>query len=471
MNNEDLCFLSAVEMAAAVRDRTVSPVELTRAMLDRIERYNPALNAFCISMADEALQAAEALESQVQRGETLGPLHGVPVSIKDILYVQNVRTTFGSRLFENYVSDEDAPSIERLRRAGAVFIGRTNTPEFGWKGVTDNRLFGITRNPWNVARTAGGSSGGASAAVAAGMGPIGMGTDGGGSIRIPAAFCGLVGLKASFGRIPNYPATTVDSLRHTGPLTRTVADAALSLNVMCGPDERDAASLPAVEVDYLTEMERGIENVRIAYSADLGYATVDTEVASECEQAAARLAEAGAHVEQVELDWQDPYECWQVFFYGGIGARLADDLETRGHLLDPGLLETVKAGLELSGVDYVRATLARNDFWQTVRTLFERYDLLVSPALALGAFPAGQNVPDSSGQNNRPLDWTPFTYPFNLTGQPAVTVPCGWTKENLPIGLQLVGRRFNDALVLRAARAWEQIQPWADRRPGLMKML
>jgi len=465
MNNEDLCFLSAIEMAAAIRDRTVSPVELTRAILDRIDRLNPALNAFCISMADEALQTAGELEAQVVRGETLGPLHGVPVSIKDILYVKDVRTTFGSKLFEDNVTLEDAPSIERLRRAGAVLIGRTNTPEFGWKGVTDNRVFGATRNPWNLERTAGGSSGGASAAVAAGLGPIGMGTDGGGSIRIPAAFCGLVGLKASFGRIPNYPATTVDSLRHTGPLTRTVADAALALNITAGPDERDSASLPAAQLDFLTEMEHGIEKVRIAYSPNLGYATVDAEVAQTCAQAAERLADAGATVETVELGWQDPYECWQVFFYGGIGARLADDLQQRGHLLDPGLLKTVQAGLQLSGVDWVKAMMARNEYWQKVRALFEHYDLLITPALALGAFPVGQDVPDSPRSDARPLDWTPFTYPFNLTGQPAVTVPCGWTQEELPIGMQIVGRRFDDALILRAARAWEQIQPWADRRP------
>ena len=457
MNNETLCYLSAVDLAAAIRARTISPLEVTQAVLERIDRLNPTLNAFCTSMADEALASARQAEAAVLAGKPLGPLHGVPVSIKDILYVKDVRTTFGSKLYEHNVTREDAPSIERLRRAGAILIGRTNTPEFGWKGVTDNRIFGITRNPWNPELTPGGSSGGAAAAVAAGLGPIGIGTDGGGSIRIPASFCGLVGLKASFGRVPNYPATAVDSVRHTGPLTRTVADAALVLNVLAGPDERDPHSLPATRIDFLEQLNRGIQGLRVAYSADLGYAHVDPEVAQLCRQTAKRFTEAGAALDEVALQWDDPYECWKVFFYGGIAAFLTDKLPDQGDQLDPGLRQIAEEGMALRAVDYVNALFQRNAFWQMARLVFERYDLLVTPALAVPPFPVGQdNAAQASNPPARHLHWTGFTYPFNLTGQPAISVPCGWTKNGLPVGLQLVGRRFDDATVLRAARVLEQ---------------
>ena len=469
MSRQDICYLSAVELVAAVRSKELSPVEIVEAALERIERFNPALNAFCTSMADEARQTAKRAEADVLSGRDLGPLAGVPVSVKDNLYIKGVRTTFGSKLLEHNVTTEDAPIIERLRQAGAVLMGRTNSPEFGWKGVTDNRIFGITRNPWNLNLTPGGSSGGASSAVAAGMGPIGIGTDGGGSIRIPASFCGLVGLKASFGRIPNYPATAVDSLRHTGPITRTPADAALALNVLNGPDDRDPNSLPASKLDYLAELDRGIKGVRIAYSPDLGYASVEPSVARLCEQAALKFTQAGAAVEQIDLQWDDPYDCWRIFFYGGIATSLADKLADRGDWLDPGLRKVVDEGVKLSAADFVNAILQRNSFWQKVRLVFNDYDLLITPALAVPPFPLGQDDADTMpGQDPRALRWSPFTYPFNLTGQPAVSVPCGWTTDNLPVGLQIIGRRFDDATVLRAARALEQIQPWADKRPQVV---
>ncbi len=469
MNHDDLCYFSAVDLVAAIRARILSPVEVTRAMLERIDRFNPILNAFCTSMADEALAAAHQAEATVLEGKPLGPLHGVPVSIKDILAVKDVRTTSGSKLLEHNLTREDAPAVERLRRAGAILIGRTTTPEFGWKGVTDSRVFGITRNPWNPALTPGGSSGGAAAAVAAGLGPIGLGTDGGGSIRIPASFCGVVGLKASFGRVPNYPATALDSVRHTGPLTRTVADAALVLNALAGPDERDPYSLPPTGEDFLEELERDLQGLRLAYSADLGYAHVDPEVARLCRQTARRLTEAGASVEEIALPWDDPYECWQVFFYGGLSAYLTDSFPDQGDQLDPGLRQIVEAGRSLRAIDYVNALFQRNAFWQKVRLTFASHDLLVTPTLPIPAFPVGQDNAEPPDEQPRPLQWTRFTYPFNLTGQPAVSVPCGWTMSGLPVGLQIVGRRFADATVLRAARALERLQPWAQRRPQASK--
>ena len=468
MTSDEMCLLSACQWATEIRHRNVSPVEVTKAVLDRIEQLNPKLNAYCTSMADLALESARIAEAAVMNGVQLGPLYGVPVSIKDNLYVKGVRTTFGSQLLRDFIPDVDAPIVERLRAAGAIIVGRTNTPEFGWKGVTDNLVFGVTRNPWNLELTPGGSSGGAAAAVACGLGPIGIGTDGGGSVRIPASFCGLVGYKPSFGRLPHYPGISVGSLRHVGGITRTVSDAALLLDVVAGPDERDPCSLPPANVEFSTEIHRGIEGVRIAYSPDLGYARVDAEVAKLCEQGANRLNEVGAVVEPVELDWADPYECWSVFFYGGATARLRDSIAEQGHLLDPGLRAAVEKGMKLGMAEFTDALTARNEFWLNVCRVYETYDLLITPTLAVPPFCVGQNNADPfPGQQLGDLQWTAFTYPFNLTGQPATSVPCGWTKSNLPVGMQIIGRRFDDCLVLRAARACEQIQPWVDRKPPI----
>ena len=468
MDVEDICFLSASEIAAAVREKELSPIEMTRAVLERIDRLNPRLNAFCTMMSGAAIDAAKLAEEQVNRGETLGDLHGVPVSVKDNLYIQGERTTFGSQLLEHQVTDADAPSIERLKKAGAILIGRTNSPEFGWKGVCDNLVFGTTRNPWNLDLTPGGSSGGASAAVASGLGPIGIGTDGGGSLRIPASFCGLVGHKASFGRVPTWPGVSVGDLRHIGGITRTVTDSALLLNVLAGPDERDHGSLPATDTDYLAEIERGVNDVRIAYSGDLGYATTHAEVAQLCATATAALSDAGAIVENIELDWQDPHACWSVFFYGASGARLGHELEQNGHLLDPGLRRCVEQAVKMTSADLTQAMADREAFWQQVRKLFETCDLLITPTLAVPPFAIGQDNADSlTGEPQGDLQWTQFTYPFNLTGQPACSVPAGWTEDGLPVGLQIVGPRFGDALVLRAARALEQLRPWKDRWPVL----
>jgi aspartyl-tRNA(Asn)/glutamyl-tRNA(Gln) amidotransferase subunit A len=468
MPTEPIWKMTAVAISSAVRSGEISAVEVTEAILDRIEAVDPQLNAFCISMADSARATALSIDEQVSRGEDPGRLAGVPISIKDNLYIEGERTTFGSKWFEDNVTSEDTPLVARLKEAGAVLIGRTNSPEFGWKGATDNLVFGTTRNPWNTDRTPGGSSGGASAAVAAGMGPVGIGTDGGGSIRIPAAFCGLFGIKASFGRVPNYPATTVDSLRHKGPLTRTVGDAALVLDVIAGPDDRDSLSLPADTISYSEVLEEGISGWKIAYSPDMGFGEVDPEVAALCAAAAERFSETGATVDTVSLDWPDPYECWNIYFYGGIAGSLGPRLAAEGDQLDPGLKALVDEGVKLSGGEFARAALDRFAYWQRVVALYEDYDLLVTPGTAVPPFPVGlDNAAPMPGQEARPLLWTPFTYPFNLTGQPASVIPCGFTDDGLPVSLQVVGRRYDDAGVLRASRAYERIAGWADRWPEL----
>ena len=468
MAQDDFAYLSAVELAAAIRMKKLSPREVMQKLLDRIGQLNPQLNAFVTLPAEEALCAADRAEKAVMNGERLGPLHGVPLHVKDNLYVAGSRTTFGSKLMDQNITTEDCPAVKRLRAAGMIVMGRTNTPEFGWKGVTDNRVFGITRNPWNTKLTPGGSSGGAAAAVATGLGPIGVGTDGGGSLRIPASFCGVFGFKASFGRVPNWPGSGGAILRHIGTITRTVADMAASLDAMAGPDPGDLLSLPRNSVSFSAEFENGIRGKRIAYCPDLGYATVEPEVAAICQQAAKRFAEAGAIVDEIKLDWRDPYPAWSVFFFGTAAASVEKKLPTQGELLDPGFKRVVERGLQLRGVDFANALAARHEFWEQVRKVYERFDLLLSPTLAVPPFPVGQDDADSlNGEQLDALQWTRFTYPFNLTGQPAASVPAGWTKSGLPVGLQIIGDRFADLLVLQASRAFEQVQPWTQQRPKI----
>jgi aspartyl-tRNA(Asn)/glutamyl-tRNA(Gln) amidotransferase subunit A len=466
MSNTALWALPATELAARIRRREVSPVEVAEAVLARMERLDGRLGAFCTPTPELARTMARAAEAAVMRGEPLGPLHGVPVSIKDMTWTKGIRTTRGSRLFADFVPEEDPPVVERLRAAGAIILGKTNTPEFGWKGATENLLFPPTRNPWHLERTAGGSSGGAGAAVAAGLGPLATGTDGAGSIRIPAAFCGIVGHKPSFGRVPVYPAPL--DVAVTGPMARTVRDAALLLDVMAGPDERDRFSLPDDGVDYLAACAGGVAGWRVAWSPDLGYAPVEPEVRTLAEAAARRFADLGAVVEEAHPGFTDPREIIELLFYGQVGAQVADLPPERRALLDPALLAVVDGLRDRSAFDYARMAMRRNELWQVARRFFERYDLLLTPAVATTAFPLGIEGPaEVAGQPVKRLGWTPFTFPFNLTGQPACTVPCGRTAAGLPVGLQIVGRRNDDTAVLRAAAAYEAAAPWAHEWPPL----
>lgn len=469
MTRDELCYESATTLATMVRRRELSPVEVVDAFLGRIERINPTLNAYCTVTTDLARAEARRIETAIQRGEDAGPLAGIPVSIKDLLITNGVRTTRGSLLFADVVPTEDAPVVERLRAAGAISLGKTNTPEFGWKGVTDNRLFGVTRNPWNRERTPGGSSGGAGAAVAAGLGPLAIGTDGGGSIRIPSSFCGIFGLKPTYGLVPAYPPSWAEALAHTGPMTRTVHDAALMLNVIAGYDPRDRNSFPIGPVDYLEGIGTGIRGARVAWSPDLGYATVDPEVLTTCERAAKRFEGLAGTVEVASPGFADVGRSWGLLFYGAIAAAI-DQLPSgwEDHV-DPGLVGLVQQARSWSAFDHAQAFLARAQVYDAMRKFFERYDLLLTPTIAVPPFEVGINAPrEIAGRPADGLSWSPFTLPFNLTGQPAATVPGGWTAAGLPIGLQIVGRRHEDALVLRAAAAFEEVAPWADRRPPMI---
>jgi aspartyl-tRNA(Asn)/glutamyl-tRNA(Gln) amidotransferase subunit A len=467
MSDTDLCYLPATDLAAAICLKRVSPVEVINAVLARIEQLNPQLNAFCEVTAEAARQAAQAAEQAVMRGERLGPLHGVPVSIKDLVMTKGVRTRRGSKLYEHDVPSEDAPVVERLKAAGAIILGKTTTPEFGFKGVTDSPVTGITRNPWHLERTPGGSSGGAGAAVAAGMGPLAIGTDGGGSIRIPGSFCGIYGLKPHVGRVPVYPASAMGDLSHAGPMTRTVRDAALMLNVIAGADDRDRFSLPTSHPDYLQAVEGDIRGLRAAWSPDLGFAIVDPQVRQITAEAANAFVELGCNVEEVNPNFDNPGLLFLHFFYVNMGTML-QDYPGYEHQIDPQLLVNIAEVKDISGQDYVRSILRRNTIYEQIRRFFVAYDLLLSPTVAVPPFEVGIEGPTQiGGQIVDRRAWIAMTPLFNLTGQPAATVPCGFSSDGLPIGLQIVGRRFDEATVLRASAAFEALRPWAQRRPSV----
>ncbi|WP_371671273.1 amidase [Streptomyces sp. NBC_00289] len=451
---DDLTELTAGRLLEGYRKGEFSPVDATRAALERAERIQPEVNAFVRLTAAEALTRARASEERWLRGEPSGLVDGVPVTVKDILLQRGTPTLRGSRTISAQGSwDEDAPSVARLREHGAVFLGRTTTPEFGWKGVTDSPLTGITRNPHDPARTAGGSSGGAAAAVALGAGPLALGTDGGGSVRIPASFCGIFGLKPTYGRVPLYPASAFGTLAHVGPMTRDAADAALLMDVIGVPDARDWSALAPAPGSFTAGLFGGVRGLRVAYSPSLGgQVAVRPAVAAAVRRAVERLAGLGAYVEEADPDFTDPVDAFHTLWFSG-AARVTQHLgPQRRKLLDPGLREICALGARSSALDYLGAVDVRMELGRRMGRFHESYDLLVTPTLPITAFEAGAEVPAGSGQR-RWTGWTPFTYPFNLTQQPAATVPVGSDGDGLPVGLQLVAARHRDDLVLRAAHA------------------
>ena len=461
----DLCALSATELLAGYRKKAISPVEATKAVLARIRKVDPVLNAFVMVDAKAALASARASEARWMKGRPMGMLDGVPTSIKDLVLTKGWPTLRGSKTVDPKGPwKDDSPCVARLREHGAVLLGKTATPEFGWKGVCDSPLTGITRNPWNPKKTPGGSSGGAAAAVAAGMGPLAVGSDGGGSIRIPCSLTGLFGIKPSFGRVPAWPLSPFGTVSHIGPMTRTAADAALMLNVMSLPDARDWFGLPHDPRDYSVGLNDGVRGLRIAYSADLGYASVDAEVASIVKKAVQTFADLGAHVEARDPGFENMSPVFTTHWFAAAAHVYRSFSPEHRRMIDPGLRDVAMQGAKIGTMEYLDAVQKRGALGVLMNRFHEKFDLLVTPTLSLAAFDAGREVADVIRQK-RWTDWTPFSYPFNMTQQPAASINCGFTKAGLPVGLHIVGPRYADALVLRAARAFESVHP--GRMPSL----
>jgi aspartyl-tRNA(Asn)/glutamyl-tRNA(Gln) amidotransferase subunit A len=459
----------AVELLEAYRTRTISPVEATEAALSAIDRHNDAVNAFVLVDPDGAVAAARESEKRWHDGHPLGPADGVPTSIKDALWTQGWPTLRGSWLIDEAGPwNEDAPSVARLRESGAVLLGKTTTPEYSWKGVTDSPRYGATGNPWDPTVTAGGSSGGSAAAVALGMGAWSVGTDGGGSVRIPAAFTGIVALKPTYGLIPLYPPSPFGTLSHAGPMARTVADVAALLDVITGFDARDWSAMPSPRSTFRAALDGGIAGLRVAYSPNLGFGANDPEVDVAVRTAVEALAAAGAHVEEVDPGFADPVHAFHVLWFSGeakvLEGRLNGPADGR---VDPGLRRTAETGTTFTASDYLDATAVRMKLGELMGRFHQTYDVLVTPTLPLTAFAVGQDVPDRSSSPDW-TSWTPYTYPFNLTQQPALSVPCGFSSGGLPIGLQIVGPRHADALVLRVGEAYQGATDWHRRMPGLL---
>jgi len=464
----EVADLTAVQMLKLFRTGKLSPVEAARACLARIDRYNDQVNAYCLVDPETTLAAAKASEERYRKGEATGALDGVPVAIKDVFLTAGWPTLKGSKTISpDQAWDVDAPVVASLKRHGYVPMGKTTTPEFGWKGITDSPLCGPTNNPWNPAMTAGGSSGGSAAAVPLGMGPLSLGTDAGGSIRIPASFSGLFGLKPTAARIPFLPGSPFGFLAHAGPMTWTVEDAALLMNVIAEWDYRDSFALEANAVDYLQDLNRGVQGLRIAYSPDYGYVDVDPEIAAAVEEAAKTFEAMGAHVERVDPGFADPIEGFDKLFYGGAANAMRNLGPEQRAQMDPGIVEVAEWAEKLSMLDYLGGVNDKVALSEHMMRFFSKYDLLLSPTVPIAAFDTNREVPVDWPHKRWP-SWTPFTYPFNMTGSPASSVPCGFTKAGLPIGLQLVGGKYQDKKVLQASQAYQMANDLTGKRPPML---
>lgn len=462
----DLAMLPAHELTRLYKRRKASPVEAAKAAFARMDRFNPVLNCMQHVDRDGAMKAAKASERRWAAGKPLGPVDGVPTTIKDMVQTKGMPTRMGSAATSpDGPWETDAPVAARLREGGAVVLGKTTSPEYGWKGVTDSKLFGITRNPWDIHKTPGGSSGGGVAAEAVGIGNLAIGTDGAGSVRIPCSFTGLFGLKPTFGRVPLYPPSAQGTLSNAGPMTRTVRDAALMMNVIARPDPRDWYSIPTDDgEDYTKRLEKGVKGLRVAYSPTLGFVepdTIDPEVAKSVAAGVKLLRKLGAKVVEDDPDLLgiDPRVVEDLHWTSNFSVLMKNFSTEQRARMDPGLLKGAEAGARLPLERVIQAHVDRARMGVQFNLFFEKYDLLVTPTMPVPAF--GVGLPAAYGGDGVSIGWTPFTLTFNLTRQPAATIPCGLTKAGLPIGLQIVGPHYSDALVLRAAYAFERAMPIA----------
>ncbi len=479
LKKEDICFMSAFDMREKIKTQELTSEEITETIIERIERINPIINAYCTPTLNIAREMAKEADKRIKNGIKLGVLNGIPISIKDETEVKGIRTTFGSKIFEYNKPRRDDILVKRVRDAGSVILGKTNTPAFGYKGETDNLIFGTTRNPWNIERTSGGSSGGAAAAVASGLGPLAIGSDGGGSIRLPCSFCGCFGIKPTFGRVPQSNMLLFGyfgTLVHKGPIVRDVKDAALMLDVLAGEHFSDRYSLPKPNFSYLERLNHETRKFKIGYSLDLGFVkTIDPEVKNSFLDAVQKFEQLDLSINQSRIKIKDPESVFWTFWSSGLGHALKPFLNEWKDKMDPDLIEIIKIGLKYSTAELKIAEIQREMIYINVSRLFRDFDIIITPTMPCSAFEHGKSLFSEigtlkssiiiDGKRVSVIGWLPFTYPFNISGHPAASIPCGWTHDGLPIGLQIVGKRFAELTVLQVSKAFEEVAPWQDKRP------
>jgi len=478
MNTSDLAYISAADLAAMIRARTVSPVEVMRAALDRIARSQPVLNAFITVAEEVATDGAKAAEAAVMRGEVLGPLHGLPLAVKDLVPTSGIRTTFGSLIFKDNIPDHDAVAVARLKRAGAIVVGKTTTPEFGQQCLTEAPLFGRTRNAWRADRAAGGSSGGSAVAVAAGLVPLAVATDGGGSTRIPAACNGVPGFKQGLGVVPQeYAQDGFGNISYITPMTRTVLDAALMLDAMAGPDPRDPLTTGRPQPEFVAAVraETNLRGVRIGWRARLGNTAVAADVLAGCEAALGAFTELGAALRELTVPFENPESVWFVNNGAYRMAQFGHHLKQHRAIMCPTFVRQLDRVAEVSAGTLYEAIFARTRLYRQVQEWFEHCDVVAMPTLSRAAVPLDQDFfgpieIDNQLVENIRASWYPYTMPFNLTGNPAISLPCGFDRDGMPVAIQLVGRPGGDSDLLRVAAAFERARPWSDRRPDLPEL-
>ena len=472
MTDTELAFMPATELAAEIQAGRLSSLEATENVLARIAASRDTLNAFIAVIDDAARDDARRADDATAGGRSLGPLHGVPISVKDLINIKGLPTTFGSLLMTENIAPADAVSVARLKAAGAVIVGKTTTPDNAHKLLTDAPLFGVTRNPWDLDLTPGGSSGGSAAAVAAGLGPISLATDAGASTRLPAACTGVVGLKPTLGLVPhNQVPDGFQNFIHLGVFSRTIADCALTLGVLAGEHGSDPLSMGAAADDYMAGLDKtGVKGLRFAYRPLLGNEILADEVRAACDGAAGVFEGLGGAVTRIEEEFENAEPTWRVLQQSNWAVRFGKDMEENADRMDPSLVQGIQEGLAYSGPDVQRAMYGRTRLFRAVQAWFGEVDFVLTPTISRRPLRASHKALDPIEIDGRDVgdmrkSWCPYLNLFNLTGHPAISIPCGWTDDGLPIGLQIIGRWFDDAGLLAVAAAFEAAQPWAGRRP------
>jgi aspartyl-tRNA(Asn)/glutamyl-tRNA(Gln) amidotransferase subunit A len=472
MNKEDICYMPAYEMADKIKRQELTSLEITEIIIDRIEKINPIINAYCTPTFDLAREMADNADNAIKKSEKLGLLHGIPISLKDETNIKGFRTTYGSKLFETNISQKDDLVVKRLRKNNAVILGKTNLPDLGWKGVSDNLIFGPTKNPWDLKRTSGGSSGGVASAICSGLGILGLGSDGGGSIRIPSSFCGVYGLKPSFGRIPQGLSSLlgyITTLSARGPIVRYVKDAALLMDAMVGPDDTDRLSVPKPCYSYFEKINEIPKNLKIGYSLNLGFIkTLEPEVEQTFLKSIKKFENLNWSINESKIKIKNPESAKWLFWQVGYAYALYPYLKNNANNIDPELVKIANEGFKFSVRDIKVAEIQRESVYESICRHFKKFDILLTPTLLCTAFELGKDFPEMiNGKKANRQTWISFCYPFNFSGHPAASIPCGWSKGGLPIGMQIVGKRYDELTVLQVSKAFEELSPWQDKRPNL----